>query len=73
MELVALLIIFFIIVPLSLYLMGRKEEKKANNEKKRSNILFNSTIIERNVTAEEVFEALNEANISPDFLQNKSN
>lgn len=72
MELIVLITIF-VIVLISVYLMGQNKEKKANNEKKRSNILFNSTIIEKNVTPEEVLEALDEANISPDCLQNKSN
>lgn len=59
----------FVVAPTMCYLMGRFEEKKENNEnRKRSEILFNSTYIDRNVTSEEVFETLAEAGIAINFI-----
>lgn len=71
--LIALFFVVFVVAPISVYLMGRKEDKKQINENKRSSILFNSTVIERTATAEEVFRTLDEAGIKPAFLQNESN
>lgn len=71
--LIAYFVAIFVVAPTLVYLMGRKEDKKQINENKRSSILFNSTVIERTATPEEVFRTLDKAGIKPAFLQNESN
>ena len=70
--LIAFFVVVFVVAPISVYFINGKEDKKTNNENKRSSILFNSTVIERNVTPEKVFETLDKAGIKLAFLQNES-
>jgi len=68
-----ILIVVWIINPITLTLMDYNASKKANNQRKKSSILFNSIYIERSATPEEVFETLAKAGIKPAFLQNENN
>ena len=68
LYLIALFITIVIVCPISIYLAIGKV--KDNKKDKKSNVLFNATQIERNVTEEEIFNTLDKEGITIDFLRN---
>lgn len=71
--LIVFLAVVFVISPVTLYIMGRRDDKNINIKNKSSVILFNAVVIERNIMVEKVFETLDKGGIKPAFLQNKTN